>query len=397
MNACAHHAIVLKNDEEGFERPVINEELCVDCALCSKVCPINNPPLLNEAQEVFSGWSSCEFVRLNSSSGGAFTEIARPILANGGVVFGCALNEKLQAEHTYVETLEELEYKLCGSKYVQSHIGKSYEQAKAFLKQGKQVLFSGTPCQIAGLRNYLRHDYDNLLTIDIICHGVPSPMIFERYKEFVQQHENMKLTKVSFRCKKSSWIFFNMTLQGHVEKSGALKTYVGRYYEDPYLRGFLRDYYLRPSCYQCRFTSTHRSGDFTIADWWGYNKVNSQDKNFRKKGVSLILANTLKAVELIPKLDMNLRSRTIEEAKMTNVSLSRPFAMTDVRTTFWEDYRKLSFEEQVNKYMQPEQISWDINLMQRLPNIDAIVFLIRLMRFILRIISKFQSLTNLKH
>ena len=162
--------------------------MCVDCGLCSKVCPINKLPQLNEAKEAFSGWSSHEAVRLSSSSGGAFTEIARPILDKGGVVFGCTLNDKLKAEHVYVETLEELEEKLRGSKYVQSHIGKSYKQVKDFLKQGRQVLFSGTPCQIAGLRNYLRHDYNNLFTIDLVCHGVPSPMIFEHYKEFVQRH-----------------------------------------------------------------------------------------------------------------------------------------------------------------------------------------------------------------
>ena len=303
----------------------------------------------------------------------------------------------MKAEHVYVETLEELEEKLRGSKYVQSHIGVSYKQAKAFLKQGRLVLFSGTPCQIAGLRNYLRHDYNNLFTIDLVCHGVPSPMIFERYKEYVQQHENMKLTKVNFRYKKSSWIFFNMTLQGHVEKSGALKTYIGRYYNDPYLRGFLRDYFLRPSCYQCRFTSVQRSSDFTIADWWGYNKISFKDKDFRKKGVSLVLANTAKAVELMSTLDMSLRSRTMEEARRTNVSLSRPFAMTDVRAKFWNDYRKLSFEELVNKYMQPQSISWDINLMQRLPNTDVVIFLIRLMRFIRRIIDKITLFTQIKH
>ena len=397
MNVCTHHAIELKIDDEGFERPAINDDLCVDCGLCSKVCPINKLPQLNEAKVAFSGWSSHESVRIGSSSGGAFTEIARPILKRGGVVFGCALNENLKAEHVYVETMEELEEKLRGSKYVQSHIGVSYKQAKAFLKQGRQVLFSGTPCQIAGLRNYLRHDYNNLFTIDLVCHGVPSPVIFERYKEYVQQHENMKLTKVNFRCKKSSWIFFNMTLQGHVEKSGALKTYIGRYYNDPYLRGFLRDYFLRPSCYQCRFTSVQRSSDFTIADWWGYNKISSKDKDFRKKGVSLVLANTAKAVELMSTLDMSLRSRTMEEAKLTNVSLSRPFAMTDVRAKFWNDYRKLSFKELVNKYMQPESVSWDIDLMQRLPNTDVVIFLIRLMRFIRRIIDKITLFTQIKH
>ncbi|WP_444379929.1 Coenzyme F420 hydrogenase/dehydrogenase, beta subunit C-terminal domain, partial [Prevotella sp.] len=255
-NVCAHHAIYIKKDEEGFDRPVIDKSLCVDCGLCVKTCPINHHPDAHEPVKIYSGWSSEEDVRTSSSSGGAFTEIARPVLEEGGVVFGCALNDKLQAEHIYVETLEDLKYKLSGSKYVQSRIGNSYTLAKGFLRQGRKVLFSGTPCQIAGLKNYLRRDYDNLITVDLICHGVPSPMLFEDYKTFMQKHENMKLTKVSFRCKKSSWIFYNMTLKGHVEKSSALKTYVGSYYEDPYIRASQRDYFLRPSCHQCKFTTT---------------------------------------------------------------------------------------------------------------------------------------------
>ena len=283
VNVCAHHAITIIQDEEGFDRPQIDDGKCVECGLCQKTCPINHHPVVHEPKGVYSGWSSNETVRISSSSGGAFTEIARPILEQGGVVFGCGLDENLQAYHTYVESMDELADKLRGSKYVQSRIGNSYSQAKDFLKQGRKVLFSGTPCQIAGLKNYLRRDYDNLITVDLICHGVPSPMLFEDYKNFMQERENMKLTDVSFRCKKSSWIFYNMTLKGHVEKSSAPKIYIGRYYEDPYIRGFLSDIFLRPSCHQCHFTSTKRCSDFTIADWWGYSKFKGESLDFEKK------------------------------------------------------------------------------------------------------------------
>lgn len=282
-NVCAHNAIQFKADKEGFVRPVINKKLCVDCALCVKTCPINHPPMSNEPKEVYSGWSSDETVRINSSSGGAFTEIARPLLEEGGIVFGCALNEKLQAEHIYVETLEDLENKLRGSKYVQSKIGNSYSIAKDFLRQGRNVLFSGTPCQIAGLKNYLRKDYDNLITVDLVCHGVPSPLIFEDYKKYIAQTENMNLTSVKFRCKKSSWIFYNMVIEGHVEKNREEKTYIGRYYEDPYIRGFLNDIFLRPSCSLCKLTSVKRIADFTIADWWGYDRLKNESRDFERK------------------------------------------------------------------------------------------------------------------
>lgn len=392
VNVCAHHAISIVQDKEGFDRPQIDESLCVDCGLCQKTCPINNHPIVNEPKGIYSGWSSDETVRISSSSGGAFTEIARPILEDGGVVFGCALDEKLQAYHTYVETMDDLATKLRGSKYVQSRIGDSYAQAKDFLKQGRKVLFSGTPCQIAGLKNYLRRDYENLITVDLICHGVPSPMLFEDYKNFMQKHENMKLTKVSFRCKKSSWIFFNMTLTGHVEKSSAEKTYIGSYYEDPYIRGFLRDYFLRPSCHQCHFTSTERCSDFTIADWWGYRKENPKDKDFALKGVSLVFVNTDKAAILLSSIKMQLRTRTIDEAKKTNISLSHPFPMQKSREQFWKDYENMTFEDVVGKYMMPEIVSWSVCLKQHHKNTDRFLSFVNFLMIPQRAIYKIQRL-----
>ena len=392
VNVCAHHAISIVQDVEGFGRPQIDESLCVDCELCQKTCPINNHPIVNEPKGVYSGWSSDEAVRIKSSSGGAFTEIARPILEEGGVVFGCALDENLQAYHTYVETIDDLADKLRGSKYVQSRIGNSYAKAKEFLRQGRKVLFSGTPCQVVGLKNYLRKEYENLVTVDLICHGVPSPMLFEDYKNFMQKHENMKLTKVSFRCKKSSWIFYNMTLTGHVEKSSAEKTYIGSYYEDPYIRGFLRDYFLRPSCHQCHFTSVKRCSDFTIADWWGYRKENPIDKDFALKGVSLILVNTDKASILLHSIKMQLRPRTIDEAKKTNISLSHPFPKQENREQFWKDYEEMSFEEVVRKYMMPEKVSWVVYLKQHYKNTDRFLFLVKVLMLPQRAVCKIQRI-----
>lgn len=354
VNTCAHHAIRVNADKEGFDRPVIDETLCVDCGLCAKTCPVNHHPLANEPKEIYSGWSSDEAVRINSSSGGAFTEIARPILKEGGIVFGCTLNEKLQAEHIYVETLEDLENKLSGSKYVQSKIGNSYSIAKDFLRQGRNVLFSGTPCQIAGLKNYLRKDYDNLITVDLICHGVPSPLIFEEYKKYIAQSENMKLTSVKFRCKKYSWIFYNMAIEGLFENNRVTKKYIGRYYEDPYIRGFLNDVFLRPSCSSCKFTTIERTSDFTIADWWGYQRYHGESRDFEQKGVSLIFANTNKATELFDnKISHGLyyRKRTKEEALRTNPSLVKPYHNALVRGGFWNDYFKNGFLSVKNKYM----------------------------------------------
>ena len=392
MNVCAHRAITMQADKEGFLHPTINEHVCVDCGMCQKTCPIRHIPELHTAIQAYSGWSSSETVRLSSSSGGAFTEIARPVIEAGGVVFGCGLDDKLQAVHMYVEDMKSLAEKLSGSKYVQSRIGNTYQQAKVFLKSGRKVLFSGTPCQIAGLRNFLRKDYDNLITVDLICHGVPSPLIFEDYKRYMEQTKGFKITDVKFRCKKSSWIFFNMTLTGHVEKNTKEKSYYGAYYEDPYIRGFLRDNFLRPSCYQCKFTKTERASDFTIADWWGYKKRSKDDNGFRYKGVSLILVNTEKARKMFRSLNLDVRERTMEEAKNTNPSLARSYSIPRQREQFWEDHRTMCFSELVKKYMYPEPVNWTVYVLQHYKNFDCLANLMYICNIPFRSIRKFRRL-----
>ena len=358
FEVCAHSAINMIPDAEGFLRPIIDSKLCVGCGLCQVTCPVNTPftGKMNKPLKVYSGWSLDEDIRINSSSGGAFTEIAKLTLQKGGVVFGVAMDENVCARHIYVEDTKDL-YRLRGSKYVQSVIGDSYKQAKKFLLQGREVLFSGTPCQIAGFRNFLRKDYDNLITIDLICHGVPSPKVFNDYKTYIESIINEKVTDVKFRCKKSSWIFFNMGINPHVEKNGNINySYIGNYYADPYIRVFLRDNILRPNCYQCLYASIERVGDFTIADWWGYKSVSDKDKDFDKKGVSLLMCNTNKAVSMVNCLDMDLRERTIEEALNTNSSLKCSFPMPATRTAFWNDYTKMDFNKMVKKWMFPETL-----------------------------------------
>ena len=208
---CSHKAIIMQPDQEGFLHPHINDS-CVECGLCQLKCPVNalvarfNPPI-----KIFSGWSNNEATRIKSSSGGAFTEIAKLVFDKGGVVFGASMNRDLKVEHIFIEKETEL-FRLRGSKYVQSIIGETYKQAQSFLRQGRMVLFSGTPCQIAGLRNFLHKDYENLCTVDLICHGVPSPRVFEDYKRYIENIIKETITCIEFRCKKASWIFFNIVI-----------------------------------------------------------------------------------------------------------------------------------------------------------------------------------------
>lgn len=353
---CHQNAISMLPDTEGFLHPSIDISLCNNCGMCQRFCPVNTPLMKRKVLKVYSGWSNDEYVRINSSSGGAFTEIAKLILVKGGVVFGVAMDESVMARHIYVDNENELS-KLRGSKYVQSIIGNAYREAKEFLQNGRLVLFTGTPCQIAGLYNYLRKDYSNLYTVDLICHGVPSPKIFYDYKKYIEGIIKERVTDVKFRYKKSSWIFYNMGINPHVEKTGTIThSYMGSYYADPYIRVFLRDNILRPNCYHCQYTSIERISDFTIADWWKYKAVSEADNDFEKKGVSLLMCNSEKAVNLSQNLSMKLRERTIEEASNTNLSLRRPFPKPETRDEFWSDYQKLSFNQMVKKWMYPESI-----------------------------------------
>lgn len=360
FNVCRHDAIRMVADEEGFLRPNINADACVDCGLCVKACPANTEANRHEIPLlVYSGWSKNEDIRLSSASGGAFAEIASYFIEEmHGVVFGVAMSDKLEAYNVAITETADLK-RLQGSKYIPSKIGETYRQAEHYLREGRKVLFSGTPCQIAGLKNYLRKEYDNLFTVDLICHGVPSKRIFDDYIRYLEKKLQHKVYDVKFRCKKSSWIFFNMAVNCHVEKGSRRESYEYEvtYYSDPFIRAFLRYNALRPSCYQCPYTSIKRVADFTLADWWGYKAEDESDKDFEKKGVSLIFANSEKAKAMIPHLNLQLKSRTIEEAKRTNIALSQPFGMPKTRNEFWQDYSNYGFEYLVEKWLAPELLT----------------------------------------
>ncbi len=289
LNICPKDAIVMIENEVGFIYPKVQEELCVNCGMCKSVCVFNKKGIgENKEPKVFAGVINDRETLKKSSSGGAFSAIANVILQEGGVVFGAAWEKDFSLSHIAAHSGEELE-KLRGSKYVQSAIGTSFREAKTLLDAGKLVCYSGTPCQISGLKSYLGKDYENLLTVDIICHGVPSLKMLKDDLTFVSGKEIDELTDVKFRDKCYGW----GTKGSITTKNKRIKYNAGT---SPYYFYFLKGEVYRESCYNCRFPSEKRQGDITLGDYWGIKtellkKLGDIDPDL---GVSCVLVNTEK-------------------------------------------------------------------------------------------------------
>lgn len=239
---CPRNCIIMVEDEEGFKYPEINEEKCVDCGLCESVCPIIQKPSMyvdnsENMPKAIGGWHIDNEIRYDSSSGGAFTLFAEYIIKHGGIVFGCALNDKLKAVHLGIENIDEL-YKLRGSKYVQSDISDAFVEIRQHLRNGRLVLFTGTPCQAAGLNSFLNKRYDNLFICDFICHGVPSPKVFNSYISSLEEKYQDRMVGFRFRNKDKGWNPSGLQLGTEVKfKSGTTKRYSPAY-RDAFMNGF---------------------------------------------------------------------------------------------------------------------------------------------------------------
>lgn len=289
--ACPKKCITMTPDPEGFLYPAVDADSCVNCGICEKVCPVlkNAKP---ESADVlaFAAYTPDAELRENSSSGGVFSVLAHEILRRDGVVFGAAFAEDLSVGHVMVEKSEQLS-RLRGSKYVQSRIGDTYRQVKELLEQGRPVLFTGVSCQIAGLKAFLRKDYENLWTVDVLCHGVPSPAVWQQYCREQEAKRASKLERVCFRDKRTGWRSASIAM----DFSGG-EAYCQRNATDLYMRLFLSDICLRPSCHRCRFKDVPRLSDLTIGDAWGIEKhMPDMDDN---RGTSVVLVNSEKGKAL---------------------------------------------------------------------------------------------------
>ena len=316
VQACPKHCISFEEDSEGFRYPFVDNSTCIECGLCEKVCPILHQAESLKPIKVYAAQNINEEELLASSSGGLFILLAKKTLQDGGIVFGAKFDKDWNVIHSKAETQEDVK-SFMGSKYVQSRIGNTYAQAKKLLKQGRKVLFTGTSCQIAGLKNFLQKDYENLLTVDVICHGVPSPMVWRRYLEELKR--NAQIEGISFRDKRSGWKKYSFTLTLAEASADGKKNTVSLSHiasEDPYMQLFLRNLILRPSCYQCPAKNGKSQSDLTIADFWGIERCHPNFDD--ERGVGLMMVNSKKGKQAIQSLPLNLLDVTFEDAIASN-------------------------------------------------------------------------------
>lgn len=343
VQRCPKQCIRLEEDTEGFLYPQVDEETCIKCGLCEKVCPILNQADKLSVLEVLAVKNPNDEERMNSSSGGVFLPLAREVINQGGVVFGAVYDESWEVHHVYAEKIEDV-YPMMGSKYLQSKIGNSFKDAERFLKQGREVLFVGSPCQIAGLRTYLRNkQYSNLLAVDFLCHGVPSPGVWRRYLAETyggydaKEQSRLQATAgknsvllsslnatspigdIKFRDKRESgWKKFRFVVRQKSASKADQNTVLSSdiHYDNPFMRGFLSDIYLRPSCYACKCKNGVNHSDMTIADFWGINQIAPEFDD--DKGVGLVLLNTKKGEEYFSRLPMDMMPSNLEKAHYYN-------------------------------------------------------------------------------
>lgn len=342
---CPVKCITMIEDNEGFRYPTVDKDKCINCHLCEKVCPIINvKPQIEKPQCGYVLQNNDEKVLAESTSGGAFTAIATYVLRQGGVVFGAALDENNEARHICVEKEDQL-WRFRNSKYVQSLIGDTYIQAREFLKEGRMVCFSGTPCQMEGLMQFLRRPYENLIAVDVVCRAVPSPKVLRKYLQCQQQQYGKPLEHLKFRDKQ---------FYGYKYSNMSFTSNKGTYHEgidtDPWLRSFFSGINVRPSCYTCRFKKRYRVTDITMWDCFEPSKFDKTMDN--DKGVTRIIVHSEKGESLMESIGGYAYIKAIEPDRLLKgvKEFVTPADENPRRSEFFKDLDILSPKELFNKY-----------------------------------------------
>jgi coenzyme F420-reducing hydrogenase beta subunit len=339
----------MEMDKEGFSYPKIDTSRCINCGLCSRVCPIlAKHKKESELQKTFACINKDERKRLKSSSGGVFTALAELVLEQNGIVFGAGFDDHFNVCHQFIENKAQIE-KLRSSKYVQSDMRDNFTIAKTLLDAGRLVLFTGTECQIAGLKSFLGKDYEKLITQGLICHGVPSPLIWKNYIEFRKNEKKSEIESISFRDKTNGWKNYTFVI---AFKNG--ETYSKPHLLEPYLNMFIFNKILRPSCYNCQFKGLDRQSDITLADFWGGAFKRHAKQMDDNKGCSLVLIHSKKGQFIMDQINNKIdmvevsTKSAIRKNPSALKSPLKPFRRKAIMNNLHE--RKLPFNKFVKKY-----------------------------------------------
>lgn len=343
---CPKKCITMKYDNEGFKYPLVDKEKCIDCNLCEKVCPIIHANEIKKQQHAYIFQNLDDSVRRESTSGGAFTAIAKYVLENNGTVYGVMFNSEFKVIHGRVEKEEEL-YKFRNSKYVQSDVGNSFSEVKKDLDSNRLVCFSGTLCHIEGLKKYLIKNYKNLILVDVVCRAVPSPLVWKKYLD-MRKTKYKDIKYIMFRDKYYGYKYSNLSIYSN--KKDEKSEYHSGVESDPYLRAFFSNICVRPSCYECKFKKQHRESDITL---WDCFEVEKYDKGFDDdKGTTRILTNSYKGKDIIEKLSSSHKIKEIEvkEAVDGFLAMFQSVKKNNRREEFFKDIEILQEEELFKKY-----------------------------------------------
>lgn len=364
---CPRNCIEMTADYEGFLYPNLNLQKCVSCGLCEKSCPILTKNIEQTYKtKSFAAQNKNEEIRRNSSSGGVFFSLALAVVNQGGVVCAAKYSEDFEVMHDIATTKEQL-LDYCGAKYAQSRLGQCFIKIKELLCQGREVLFVGTPCQVAGLRAFLKYSYDNLILVDMICHGVPSPLVWKKYlKERKQLDANgSDIIAINLRDKSTGWSKYNYSVR-FVYRNGYV--YSVQKNNDSFMNGFMANVYLRPACSNCKFKGVERCSDITLGDYWGVWKHYPEfDDN---GGTSLVMIHSQKGLKMWNDIRDNFRTLEIsnEQAVQYNPSAIESSSAADIRAAFYEG---LQHGQKISDMIQTypsNQNKGKISIVQRILN-----------------------------
>ena len=349
INACPVDAISLDKVHLDFRYPQINEDICIHCNRCEKACPIlGNKGKPGEGYPVaFAAKSENDPMRMRSSSGGVFYELADQMLRDGGYVCGAVFDDEFHVKHILSNAKENI-LRMMGSKYAQSDVGYCYREVKDVLEKGCKVLFSGCPCQVAGLRTFLGKEYPNLLLVELICHGIPSDHMLQTYIGMQERKYGAKLTKMEFRNKKKGW--HNSSVRMKFENH---RIYSIPYTADAYTIGFLRNITLKSSCYDCHFRNFTAGSDITLGDFWGAEVELPEDDN---KGISAILVNSGKGMDIIDRCNLALTPANVETVIKYNKNLLCSAALSPQRSLFYASADTNGLEKAIRRYLEESTI-----------------------------------------